>query len=112
MREWAAFGRRLRELREAAGLSQRELARQVKVSHGLIHHFERGNRRPSEELVGTLSRLLGGDTEELGRLAGYVPPDALAVILTHPAAVRWLRAAAAWNDAEWERRCALEWGTV
>ena len=35
----------LREMREAAGMTQRELAKKLKMSHSLIHNSETAERR-------------------------------------------------------------------
>jgi transcriptional regulator with XRE-family HTH domain len=48
------FGARLRELRTAAGLTQRELAKRSGTSSAAISNFEAGNNAPS---LGTLVRL-------------------------------------------------------
>jgi len=59
------FGARLRELRTAAGLTQRELAKRSGTSSAAISNFEAGNNSPT---LGTLVRLaeaLGCDLTEL-----------------------------------------------
>jgi transcriptional regulator with XRE-family HTH domain len=59
------FGARLRELRTAAGLTQRELAKRSGTSSAAISNFEAGNNAPT---LGTLVRLadaLGRDVTEL-----------------------------------------------
>jgi transcriptional regulator with XRE-family HTH domain len=48
------FGARLRELRTAAGLTQRELAARSGTSSAAISNFEAGNNAPT---LGTLVRL-------------------------------------------------------
>ena len=48
------FGARLRELRTAAGLTQRELAKRSGTSSAAISNFEAGNNAPT---LGTLVRL-------------------------------------------------------
>jgi transcriptional regulator with XRE-family HTH domain len=48
------FGARLRELRNAAGLTQRELAKRSGTSSAAISNFEAGNNAPT---LGTLVRL-------------------------------------------------------
>lgn len=48
------FGARLRELRAAAGLTQRELAARSGTSSAAISNFEAGNNAPT---LGTLVRL-------------------------------------------------------
>ena len=59
------FGARLRELRTAADLSQRELAKRCGTSAAAISNFEAGNNAPT---LGTLVRLaeaLGCNVTEL-----------------------------------------------
>jgi transcriptional regulator with XRE-family HTH domain len=48
------FGARLRELRTAAGLTQRELAKRSGTSSAAISNFEAGNNAPT---LGTLVKL-------------------------------------------------------
>jgi transcriptional regulator with XRE-family HTH domain len=48
------FGARLRELRTAAGFTQRELAKRSGTSSAAISNFEAGNNAPT---LGTLLRL-------------------------------------------------------
>ena len=56
--EW--FAGRLRELREAAGLSRKELADKAGLqSEGGIRDLEQGRRKPSWEMVIALCRALG-----------------------------------------------------
>jgi transcriptional regulator with XRE-family HTH domain len=54
--EW--FGGRLRELRIAAGLSQRELAEKTGLTTGAIAKLERSERKPTWETVLILSEVL------------------------------------------------------
>jgi transcriptional regulator with XRE-family HTH domain len=53
-----SFAQRLRELREAAGLSQYELARRSGVSKQALSKLEKGERQPSWETVRKLARAL------------------------------------------------------
>jgi transcriptional regulator with XRE-family HTH domain len=53
-----AFGPRLRQLREAAGLSQKALADVVGFQVGAISRLERGIRGPSWDTVRALCRAL------------------------------------------------------
>jgi transcriptional regulator with XRE-family HTH domain len=55
------FGARLRELREAAGLSQKALAERAGLSQGAIAHWEQGLREPSWSNVVALAEALGVD---------------------------------------------------
>jgi transcriptional regulator with XRE-family HTH domain len=63
-----AFTRRLRELREAAGLSQSECARRIGVTRQYLRLLERGDKRdPGWRVVCALADTLGVSTEEFRR---------------------------------------------
>jgi transcriptional regulator with XRE-family HTH domain len=53
------FGRRLRELREQAGLTQAALAGQVGVGKDAVARWEQGTREPLWSSVVALARALG-----------------------------------------------------
>ena len=59
------LGERLRELRVAAGLSQRELADRVGVGFPHISKVESGKERPSDELLVNVAPHLKVDADEL-----------------------------------------------
>ncbi len=64
-------GRRLRELRVAAGLSQRELARRAGVTPGMLCMVEQGRTSPSGTTQAALAAGLGLSTGALrARLTG------------------------------------------
>jgi transcriptional regulator with XRE-family HTH domain len=72
------FGARLRELRSAARLTQRELAKRSGTSSAAISNFEAGNNAPT---LGTLVRLaeglecnVGDLVRVLDRASGTVQP--------------------------------------
>lgn len=66
-----AFGRRLRQLREAAGLTQPELAQRAFVSHSYISLLETGRRRnPSMDVARKLAEALEYPLDDLLREAG------------------------------------------
>src|SRR2546422_11510174 len=74
----AALGARVRELRQAAGLTQSELAGE-RFSKEYVSQIERGKTRPTRETVDWLAVRLGVDagflangvaTDERGRLEG------------------------------------------
>ena len=71
-----AVGARLRAAREAAGMSQRELAFPG-CSAAYISRIERGERIPSLQLLRELGRLLGVSEEHLARGVESAPRDAL-----------------------------------
>lgn len=70
------FGRRLRELRTARGLSQRDLASGV-VNPSYISLLESGSRVPTLDVVIQLSQVLDVPTSSLlnGEVSGLVPDD-------------------------------------
>ena len=57
------FGPRLRELREAAGLTQKQLAERAELHYMTLVKLERGERVPSWETVVQVSRVLGCSCE-------------------------------------------------
>lgn len=58
------FGERLRELREAAGISQYLLAKRSKVTAAAISRIEQGDREPNWLTVVLLARALGLDVAD------------------------------------------------
>lgn len=56
---------RLKELREAAGLSQRELARQVGQDQSNIRYWESTGRPPRSDVLLPMAQALGVSVEEL-----------------------------------------------
>lgn len=54
----ASFGKKLRECREDKGLSQQELAKQLKTSHSVIGRYERDEMSPSIEAVKKMAAIL------------------------------------------------------
>ncbi len=60
------MGRRVKRLREARGLSQRDLANKAKVTQGLIHQLETGVIQDVRSQVAVkLARALGVPVTEL-----------------------------------------------
>jgi transcriptional regulator with XRE-family HTH domain len=57
------FKDRLRELRKAAGLSQKELAGKAGMAVGSVRNLEQGQRSPSWPAVVMLARALGLTSE-------------------------------------------------
>jgi transcriptional regulator with XRE-family HTH domain len=55
----ALFPKRLRELREAAGVSQAELGRSLGISQQAVGHWEAGNRVPPLDVLVRLAEVLG-----------------------------------------------------
>lgn len=70
---YEGLGERLRERRQAQGLSLRELARRISVSASLISQIETGKVQPSVATLYALVRELGGSFDEV--LFGQQPPE-------------------------------------
>jgi transcriptional regulator with XRE-family HTH domain len=52
-----AFAQNLRRLREKAGISQEEVARQAHLTNGYVSMLERGVRGPSFDVVEVLAKV-------------------------------------------------------
>jgi transcriptional regulator with XRE-family HTH domain len=75
------FGSRLRELREGAGLSQRELADRVEINFTYLSKIENGVMPPpSEGVILKLVEVLNTDRDELLTLGGKVPSDLVQIL--------------------------------
>ncbi len=61
----AEFGRRVRELRQAQGLSQERLAEIAELHRTYVSSLERGQRNVSLENIHALARALGVAPREL-----------------------------------------------
>jgi PAS domain S-box-containing protein len=73
------FGQRIRELRQAKGLTQRDLAKKAGISYAYVSKLETGTMSPPRhKVIATLARILGAsdrETDELFGLAGKIPHD-------------------------------------
>lgn len=56
---------RIRELREALGMSQSELARTMGVSHVTVSHWETGVKQPLARRIPALAQALHCDINDL-----------------------------------------------
>ena len=84
------LGKRLRELRKEAGMSQRAVAERVKIDFTYLSKIESGAMYPREDVLIKLANVLGADKDELITLAGRVPSD-LAPKLKNKEIVQYLR---------------------
>jgi transcriptional regulator with XRE-family HTH domain len=83
-----AFGAQLRQLREAAGLTQEQLAERSGLTAKAISALERGERqRPYPHTVQALASALGLDDKDLAALLATVPKRGSAAATTHVPAV-------------------------
>jgi transcriptional regulator with XRE-family HTH domain len=85
------FGTILSEARKAKGMSQKELAGQLKKEDGLpispqyLNDIEHGRRNPpSEFLIGQIAKLLECDKDTLCLAAGTIPSDLIKMAVTEP----------------------------
>ena len=79
------FGKRLKELRKKAGLSQRTVADFADISFTYLSKIENGvTPPPGEEVIVKLAEVLSADKDELLTLAGKVPSDIVSQIMQHP----------------------------
>jgi len=109
------LGSRIRVERGKAGMSVRELARRVEVSHSLISQIERGNVTPSVATLWSIATVLGLSVAELfsdvsgdaargdgrrsdGRKAGPIQPHETRTSITLAEGVRWERLTASSDD--------------
>jgi PAS domain S-box-containing protein len=80
------FGQRLKELRKAKGLTQRDLAAKSSISFAYVSKLETGAMPPPrQKIILSLAKVLGlnkSDTDELFGLAKKMPSDLLARVDT------------------------------
>ena len=72
MRSGAAIGEFIREQREQAQVSMRQLARLAGVSNPYLSQVERGLRRPSAEILQQIAKALRISAEQLYARAGFL----------------------------------------
>ena len=58
-------GQRLRRLREAAGLSQRELADRIGLHHSNIGYWERSGNLPRSDVLAPMAKILGVSVDDI-----------------------------------------------
>ena len=104
-----SFGAALRSMRQASGLTQRELASRADVDFSYISKLE--NDRippPAADTVVKLTEILGARPDTLLALAGKLPSEIHQAVGTSPAAQEFLRTAEEMklSDHEWRRIAA------
>ena len=68
-----SLGQKVKELRDAADLSLRELAKKLDVSAPFLSDIELGRRFPSEEVLEKLAKALGISADELRKYDSRQP---------------------------------------
>lgn len=88
------FGDKIRELRKAKNLSQRDLAAKVKVNFTYISKIENEKLDfgdyPSDDLIRKLAKALGADADDLLILAKKVPESIRKRVIQRPDVFRKL----------------------
>jgi transcriptional regulator with XRE-family HTH domain len=70
-----AFGEFVRAQRELAQVSQRNLARMAGMSDSYLSQLERGNYRPSPQVVKALAQAFGLEPKQLYMMLGFIDDD-------------------------------------
>nr|WP_040614979.1 helix-turn-helix transcriptional regulator [Oceanicola granulosus] len=106
----ATFGDRLAAAREAAGLSQKDLARRLGVKHQTLKHWEDDIAEPRANKLQMLSGLLSVSLRWLltGHGEGVEPPGAAEIAPDVSAVLAEMRALRAQADRMAERLGVLE----
>jgi len=87
-----SFGRTIRALRKAGGISQRELAERAGIDFTYLSKIENDRMPPpSESTIRAMAQVLQTDADELIRLAGKVPSDLAEYLIGEPLAIKFLR---------------------
>lgn len=101
------LGNKLKRLREKMGLTQKELAQQIGISHSLIGQIETDRIQPSLATLSSLAEALGVSTcyflmeeEEEDLYLGYRLPADVREALRRPVLQEVVRALADWGEVE------------
>ena len=94
-----AFGEFVRAQRRLAQVSQRNLARMSGVSDSYLSQIERGNYRPSPQVVKALATAFGLEPKQLYTMLGFMDEDGTAATTVEQAIQLDARLEAAQKDA-------------
>lgn len=83
-----AFGEFVRAQRRLAQVSQRNLARISGLSDSYLSQLERGNYRPSPQVVKALATAFGLEPKQLYTMLGFIDEDETSVALTVEQAIQ------------------------
>ncbi|MBM7097968.1 helix-turn-helix transcriptional regulator [Bacillus sp. H-16] len=59
------WGRRIRAFRKLKGYTQEGFAKELDISVSVLGEIERGNRKPSDELIASVASTLGVTIDDL-----------------------------------------------
>ena len=83
-----AFGEFVRAQRQLAQVSQRHLARVSGLSDSYLSQLERGNYRPSPEVVKALAQAFGLEPKQLYTMLGFMDEDEKAAVTSVEQAIQ------------------------
>jgi transcriptional regulator with XRE-family HTH domain len=83
-----AFGEFVRAQRQLAQVSQRHLARMSGLSDSYLSQLERGNYRPSPEVVKALAQAFSLEPKQLYTMLGFMDEDEKAAATTVEQAIQ------------------------
>ncbi len=114
------FGELIKHYRKKHNLSQRELARRVRVAASYLNEIERGTRKaPSNGIVQRLAKQFKVPLEAFYDVAAsqnlQLPPDTASLVRTHPEILDLLRTVGRYrlhNDQILELKKQIERGSV
>lgn len=84
----AAFGEFVRAQRRLAQVSQRHLARMSGVSDSYLSQIERGNYRPSPQVVKALAQAFGLEPKQLYMMLGFMDDEESATVVSVEQAIQ------------------------
>lgn len=98
---WSRFGARLRQLRAAATMSQRQVAEAAEINFTYLSKVENGRTEPpSEATIRRLAEILNGNPDELLALSGKISPTLRDVVGRDPRLAYLINALPALNGRQ------------
>jgi len=73
------FSKRLQELREEAGLSQKKLSEKINVSAASIGYYENGTRDPGLDIAAEIAQFFGVSLDYMAGISAFRDPAALHI---------------------------------
>jgi transcriptional regulator with XRE-family HTH domain len=78
------LGKKIRESREAKGLSLRQMSKDLNISVSFLSEIERGNKRCPDDVITAICNYLGENEDEFFIAAGRVPPGIMKALRENP----------------------------
>lgn len=77
---WEELGFKLREAREAKGISLRQMAKDLSISVSFLSEIERGIKRCPDDGIISISKYLDANLDEMFIAAGRIPPNVIQAL--------------------------------